>query len=119
MSHRFRLGLLSAIPEGEGRTFRVGGQRIAVFHSRDGHAFATQAECPHKGGPLADGLVGGSTLICPLHEWSFDLRSGMAINGSCGLRTYPISEGPDGVLVLEMEEDGSPPAWRVSDYTKE
>jgi nitrite reductase (NADH) small subunit len=119
MSRRVRLGPLAAIPEGEGRTFRVGDQRVAVFHSRDGNVFATQAECPHKGGPLADGLVGGSTLICPLHEWSFDLRSGMALNGTCGLRTYPVTEGPDGVLLLEMEDDGSQPPWRVTDYTKE
>lgn len=119
MSHQFRLGLLSEIPKGEGRTFRVGGQRIAVFHSREGHAFATQADCPHKGGPLADGLLGGSTLICPLHEWSFDLRSGMALNGACGLRTYPVTQGADGVLVLEMEEDGGQPPWRVTDYSKQ
>lgn len=118
MAKQFRLGLLSEIPKGEGRTFRVGGQRIAVFRSREGHAFATQAECPHKGGPLADGLVGGTTLICPLHEWSFDLRSGMAINGTCGLRTYPVTEGQDGALLLEMEDDGQPPQWRVSDYSK-
>src|SRR5580698_1518480 len=113
MSHRYRLGLLSEIPNGEGRTFRVHGQKLAVFHSREGAAFATQAECPHKGGPLSDGLVGGSTLICPLHEWSFDLRTGMAINGTCGIRTYPVAEGPDGALYVEMEADGSPPPWRV------
>jgi nitrite reductase (NADH) small subunit len=119
MGHRFRVGSLSEIPKGEGRTFRVGSHRFAVFHSREGRAFATQAECPHKGGPLADGLVGGTTLICPLHEWSFDLRSGMAINGTCGLRTYPVTHGPDGDLFLEMEEDGSPPPWRVTDYKKD
>jgi nitrite reductase (NADH) small subunit len=119
MSRHVRLGLLSEIPPGEGRTFRVGDQRVAVFHGREGHVFATQAECPHRGGPLADGLVGGTTLICPLHEWSFDLRSGMVLNGACGLRTYPITQGPDGMLVLEMAEDGGQPPWRVSDYSKE
>jgi nitrite reductase (NADH) small subunit len=119
MTRRFRLGRLDEIPPGEGRTFRVDGRRIAVFHSREGQAYATQAECPHKGGPLADGLIGGTTLICPLHEWTFDLRSGMAINGSCGLLTYPVTEDPDGVLYLDMEDDGNPPPWRITDYSKE
>jgi nitrite reductase (NADH) small subunit len=118
MANKFRLGLVTEIPRGEGRTFVVDGHRVAVFHSREGHTFATQADCPHKGGPLADGLVGGTTLICPLHEWSFDLRSGMAINGTCGLRTYPVTTGDDGMLTLEMEEGGGQPPWRVTDYTK-
>jgi nitrite reductase (NADH) small subunit len=118
MSRRFPLGHLSDIPRGEGRTFQVQGRRLAVFHSRDGQAYATQAECPHKGGPLADGLVGGATLICPLHEWSFDLRSGMALNGTCGVRVYPVSTDADGAIHVEMEEDGEPPAWRITDYGK-
>src|ERR1044071_7787515 len=54
---------VSSIPPGEGRTFEVGSLRIAVFHTRHGEVFATQAECPHRGGPLADGLLGGSTLV--------------------------------------------------------
>jgi nitrite reductase (NADH) small subunit len=118
MTKHYKLGPVSAIPRGEGRTYRVGDQRIAVFRSREGRVFATQAECPHRGGPLADGLVGGTTLVCPLHEWSFDLQSGMALNGSCGLRTYPVTQGRDGSLVLEMEEDGTQPPWRVTDYSK-
>jgi nitrite reductase (NADH) small subunit len=118
MTRHIRLGLLSEIPKGEGRTFLAGIHRVAVFHSRDGHTFATQADCPHKGGPLADGLVGGTTLICPLHEWTFDLRSGMAISGTCGLRTYPVTAGEDGTLVLDIEEDGGQPPWRVTDYSK-
>ncbi len=79
---------LEAIPPGEGRTFEVAGERLAVFHTRAGEVFATQAECPHKGGPLADGLIGGATLICPLHTWKFDLRTGEALLGSCGIKTY-------------------------------
>jgi nitrite reductase (NADH) small subunit len=80
---------IDAIPPGEGRTFEVAGERLAIFRTRTGEVFATQAECPHKGGPLADGLVGGTTLICPLHTWKFDLKTGGALLGSCGVRTYP------------------------------
>jgi nitrite reductase (NADH) small subunit len=112
------LGPASDVPRGEGRTFQIGSLRVAVFLGRDGRAFATQAECPHRKGPLADGLVGGTTLVCPLHEWSFDLRSGMALNGSCGIQTYPIRVDPSGSLVIELEEEGAPPPWRTTDYAK-
>jgi nitrite reductase (NADH) small subunit len=118
MKTKVNLGPLSEIPAGEGRTFEVAARTIAVFHGRDGRIFATQGQCPHKGGPLADGLLGGTTLICPLHEWSFDLLSGMALQGACGIAVYPIEKAPDGTLILEMEEDGTQPPWRVTDYTK-
>jgi nitrite reductase (NADH) small subunit len=118
MSRHIRLGELASIPEGEGRTFDIGSANVAVFRSRGGHLFATQAECPHRGGPLADGLVGGTTLICPLHEWTFDLMSGMAIQGECGIRTYPCRVDEDGMIVLDVEEDGAPPPFRVADYAR-
>ena len=93
---------LSAIPPGEGRTFDVGGERIAIFHTRSGEVFATQAFCPHKGGPLAEGLVGGSTLICPLHAWKFDLKSGEPLLGSCGLKTYDVRVNEEGRVVVTL-----------------
>src|SRR6202000_3352253 len=64
---------LSATPIREGRTFEVAGERIAIFSTRTGQVFAVEASCPHKGGPLADGLVGETTVICPLHASKFDL----------------------------------------------
>jgi nitrite reductase [NAD(P)H] small subunit len=85
-----KLGPVSTIPPGEARVFSVHGKKIAVFHTRGGAVYAVQAECPHRGGPLADGLVGGTTLICPLHSWKFDLTTGEALFGDCGIRTYPI-----------------------------
>ncbi len=70
------LGPVSAIPEGEGRTFDTGRYRIAVFRSRDGSVFATQAECPHRQDRSPMALLGGRTSICPLHSWKFDLATG-------------------------------------------
>jgi nitrite reductase (NADH) small subunit len=96
------LGPVAGIPEGEGRTFAVNGLRIAVFRARTGQLFAVQAECPHKGGPLADGLLGGTTLICPLHAWKFDLRSGEALMGSCGLRTFAVRVDEAGQIAIAM-----------------
>ena len=102
MAKRYNLGNVSAIPYGEGRNFKVGDQLIAVFRARDGELFATQASCPHKKGPLADGLIGGRTLVCPLHEWTFDLSTGKALTGSCDLAVYPVAKGPGDELLLDL-----------------
>lgn len=96
------LGPLTAIPEGEGRTFELGGLRVAVFRDRDGSLAATQAQCPHRGGPLADGLLGGGTLICPLHSLKFDLATGQALNGDCSLKVYPVRLSATGQLQIEL-----------------
>ncbi len=80
---------LSEVPPGEGRAFQVNGQQVAIFHSRAGEVFATEALCPHKAGPLADGLVGDGMVLCPLHAWKFDLRTGTAVTGTCDIKTYP------------------------------
>jgi nitrite reductase (NADH) small subunit len=97
------LGPLEAIPPGEGRTFAAYGVKIAVFRTRANGMFAVQAECPHRGGPLADGLMGGTTIICPLHSWKFDLSCGEALMGDCGLKTYPVRLDNKGQIVLSME----------------
>jgi nitrite reductase (NADH) small subunit len=91
---------LVEIPPGEGRTFDVGGERIAVFHTRAGDVFATAADCPHKGGPLADGLVGATTVTCPLHDRVYDLRSGEELSGECDIAVYPVTINPDGEIVM-------------------
>jgi nitrite reductase (NADH) small subunit len=98
------LAAISAIPEGEGRTFRVGNARVAVFRTRQDQVFATQAECPHRRGMLADGLLGGSTLVCPLHALKFDLATGRALNGDCTLKTYPARIGTAGQIVVDVPE---------------
>ena len=81
------------------------GRRIAVFHTRAGEVFATQAECPHRVGPLADGLLGGTTLVCPLHAWKFDLRTGQALYGDCDLTTYPVRLSAAGEILLTLDSE--------------
>jgi nitrite reductase (NADH) small subunit len=96
------IGPLAAIPPGEGRLFDVGGTQIAVFHGRSGYVYATQASCPHKDGPLADGLIGGTTLICPLHERAFDLRTGAGIGNTDCLRVYPAHISGNNRVILKL-----------------
>ena len=100
MPHRgLRVAHVSEIPEGEGRTVEVGGLHLAVFHTRDG-VFATQPDCPHMQGPLADGLTGAGTLLCPLHDRLYDLRTGRGLNTECSIATYPLTVGEDGIIRL-------------------
>ena len=107
MAEKRTLGPSSDIPLGEGRTYTVDGHEFAVFRTRTGQLFATQARCPHKGGPLSDGLLGPKSLICPLHEWHFDLATGSAIHGECGIQVYAISEDPEGMMTLALDKPSS------------
>jgi nitrite reductase (NADH) small subunit len=97
------LGPIDRIPVGEARVFRVDGKDVAVFRCRSGEVFATSAECPHRGGPLADGLVGGHSVICPMHGFAFDLRTGEAPGRECArLETHRVVATPGGDLILEL-----------------
>lgn len=101
------IGKLSQIPPGEGRNFAVPGPAgetlMAVFHARDGSVFATQAHCPHKGGPLADGLMDDGAVVCPLHDRMYNLRTGLGIGTDCNIAVYPVRAEADGTIVLVDE----------------
>jgi nitrite reductase (NADH) small subunit len=103
-SRRHNLGPISQIPHGQGRVFEVAGRLIAVFRPRGGGIYATQAHCPHRAGTLADGLLGRATLSCPLHEWRFDLSSGRALQGDCGIDVYPAAIGPREQILVDLPE---------------
>jgi nitrite reductase (NADH) small subunit len=103
------LGPATRIPLGEGRTFDIGAHKVAVFRTRQGEVFATQATCPHRGGPIADGLMGGRTVVCPLHAFKFDVATGSPVGHTCGgLTTYPVSIDADGRIRLELLERSKP-----------
>ena len=86
------LGPVSQVPLGEGRTFAVEDSQIAVFRLRDGSLRALDAVCPHKGGPLADGLADESVVVCPLHGATYDMCTGIESGGGAPVRSYPVSE---------------------------
>ena len=101
MASPVRIAHLSDIPEGEGRLVEAAGLHLAVFHTRSG-VFATQPECPHRQGPLADGLTGTHTIMCPLHDRTYDLRTGTGVNTDCSITTYPLTVGEDGAILLSV-----------------
>jgi nitrite reductase (NADH) small subunit len=97
------IGPISQIPKGEGRNFLLDGVRVAVFRTRADEIFATQADCPHLAGPLADGMVDAATVVCPLHERMFSLRTGEGIGTDCALTVYPVQVVADGTMLLSMD----------------
>ena len=90
---------------------RPAGGDIALFRNADDEVFALHDKCAHKGGPLSDGIVHGSSVTCPLHNWVFDLATGTAQGADEGrVRTYPVkvedglvSIAPDILLQLAAE----------------
>lgn len=69
------------IPLREGRAVNVGQREIAIFNLGD-RFVAIENQCPHKGGPLADGIVSGNSVVCPLHAWKLCLDTGMGLSGA-------------------------------------
>lgn len=94
------------IPPREGRAVNLGSRSLAVFNLGD-RFVAIDNRCPHSGGPLADGIVGGATVTCPLHNWRVCLESG-AVTKPCDatphqVRTYPVKV-ESGILLLALED---------------
>lgn len=94
---------VDAIPLREGRCVSFGDHRVALFRLGNGTVRAVQNACPHKQGPLADGMVLGETVTCPLHTRTFDLRTGAGLNEGDGqLRVYP-TQVLDGCVHIAFE----------------
>ncbi len=98
-----RVTAVENIPPLEGRSVVVGGVEVAIFNLRD--RFVTiENRCPHKGGPLCDGIVSGTTVVCPLHGWRFDLETGLAVRASLPscVTTFP-TRVEDGIVLVDIE----------------
>ena len=70
-----RITACENIPPREGRATMAGGREIALFNLGD-HFLAVDNRCPHKGGPLSDGILDGESVVCPLHAWKVSLETG-------------------------------------------
>jgi nitrite reductase (NADH) small subunit len=97
------------VPPREGRKLLVNGREIALFNLGD-RFLAVDNQCPHKGGPLADGIVSGHAVVCPLHAWKIDLETGSVQRpaGESGcVRAYATrTEGR--TIVIDLESAGAP-----------
>lgn len=86
-----RVCRIDEIPRLGARVVRSAGIDIAVFRTADDQVFALQDKCPHKGGPLSQGIVFGKKVACPLHNWAICLDNGNAIAPDTGCtRTFAV-----------------------------
>ena len=100
MTDWIELGNISAVPRRGARCVNTPSGKIAVFRTAEDQIFAIENRCPHKGGPLAEGIVHGASVTCPLHSWVFDLATGEAQGADEGsVRTYPVKV-EDGVIFI-------------------
>lgn len=98
----YEIGSLDDIPQRGARCVMSPEGRIAVFRTIDDQVFATEDRCPHKGGPLSQGIVHGNAVTCPLHGMVLSLESGMALGADEGrVRTIPVKV-KDGRLFVQL-----------------
>lgn len=72
---------------------------VALFRTAEAEVFAATNTCPHKGGPLSEGIVHGQSVTCPLHNWVFDLNTGQAKGEDGQITTFPVRLDQGRVLI--------------------
>jgi nitrite reductase (NADH) small subunit len=111
-THWIRVTPVENVPPREGRAVLIGDREIALFNlgpstelEAGNQFFATDNQCPHKGGPLCDGIVTGSSVVCPLHAWKVNLDTGQVERPAHGkdhcVTTYP-TRIEDGVVLIGL-----------------
>jgi nitrite reductase (NADH) small subunit len=79
MSNWIEVGHINDIPKLGARVVEMASGNIGIFRTADDEIFALRDSCPHKGGPLSQGIVHGKRVTCPLHSWKIELGSGEAV----------------------------------------
>lgn len=94
------IGHIEDVPVRGARLLKTSVGCIAVFRTADAEVFAASNTCPHKKGPLVEGIVHGQKVTCPLHNWVFDLNTGEAQGADEGrIDTYPVRLDGDRILI--------------------
>ncbi|KKC33091.1 nitrite reductase small subunit NirD [Devosia psychrophila] len=103
MTNWIEIGNINAIPRRGARCVNTPSGKIAVFRTQEDQIFAMENRCPHRNGPLSEGIVHGASVTCPLHNWVFDLTTGKALGADVGgVRTFPI-DVVDGRIFIASE----------------
>jgi len=93
---------LSEIPRLGSRIVNFDTTGIAVFRTSDDRVFALRDACPHKGGPLSQGIVHGTSVTCPLHNWNIDLASGEALGADEGCTNVFPAKVENGMVYIRL-----------------
>jgi len=91
MSRRVLVGQAANLQAGEGRVVEADGKDLALFNV-DGAYYALDNACSHRGGPLGEGDLEGTTVVCPWHAWRWDVTTGANVNNpDIKMSCYPVS----------------------------
>ena len=103
MTDWIEIAKLEDIPPLGSRVLETDTVKIAIFRTADDQVFAVRDSCPHKQGPLSQGIVHGTSVTCPLHNWKIDLASGEVLGPDEGcVNTFP-AKVEDGKVLLSMQ----------------
>ncbi len=103
MNDWVEIGRIEQIPVRGARCVNTPAGKIAVFRTAENQVYAIENRCPHKGGPLSEGIVHGGSVTCPLHNWVFDLATGEAQGADEGqVRTFAV-EVVDGRIFMAAD----------------
>ena len=101
MSIWIDIGPLDDLPPRGSRCVQTPTGKIGVFRTADDRIFAIRNQCPHKGGPLTEGIVHGHSVTCPLHNWVISLETGKAQGADEGaVETMPVKVEGTRILLL-------------------
>jgi nitrite reductase (NADH) small subunit len=105
------VGSLDALPARGARVLETTAGDVAIFRTSDDRVFALRDRCPHRGGPLSQGIVHGARVTCPLHDWVIDLASGAATGPDEGCTaTFAVRIANGEVLIDVPERAAASPA---------
>lgn len=100
MSNWIGIAALADIPKLGARVIKTDTVEIAVFRTANDGVFALKDECPHRHGPLSQGMVHDNTVTCPMHNWRIDLASGEALGADEGCTNIFQTKVEDGQVFL-------------------
>jgi len=103
MSNWTEVVALEDIPQLGSRVIKTDTMNIAVFRTADDEVFAMKDECPHKQGPLSQGIVHGTSVTCPLHNWKIDLASGEAMGPDEGCTNVFSVKVDNGMVLIDFK----------------
>ena len=109
MNDWIEIGRIEDIPPQGARVIRTAQGDIAVFRTATDEIFALRDRCPHKGGPLSQGIVHGTRVACPLHDWKIHLDTGLAVapDEGCAAR-FPVRVEGGTIFLSLVPDEGCP-----------
>jgi len=109
------IGHIDDIPRLGARVVQAPEGDIAVFRNADDEIFAIEDKCPHRGGPLSQGIVHGRRVTCTIHNWAIELSNGEAVAPDEGCATYYGVTVKDCIISLHLEQAATPTLVAVSE----